>query len=162
MRRVIGWTAVAMLTVVAAVGLAAQATPNFAGKWTLVPGPNSPQGGGMGAGLGAEATIAQDAKTLTITRNGPAGEIKSVYNLDGSDSKNTMSFGDMSFDLISKVKWDGAKMNVTTTADFDGNKFETSMSLQLDAAGALVVESTRPDFQGGGGPVTTKMTYKKG
>lgn len=116
----------------------------------------------MGAGLGAEATIAQDAKTVTITRSGPNGEIKSVYNLDGSDSKNTMSFGDMSFDLISKVKWDGAKMNVTTTADFDGNKFETSMSLQLDAAGALVIESTRPDFQGGGGPVTTKMTYKKG
>ena len=54
------------------------------------------------------------------------------------------------------------KMNVTTTAEFDGNKFETSMSLLLDAAGALVVESTRPDFQGGGAPVTSKMTYKKG
>ena len=162
MRRVAGWMAMTMFVVAAGLGIAAQATPNFAGKWTLVPGPNAPQGGGMGAGLGAEATIAQDAKTLTITRTGPAGEIKSVYNLDGSDSKNTISFGDAGFDLISKVKWEGAKMSVTTTAEFDGNKFETSMSLSLDAAGALVVESTRPDFQGGGAPVTSKMTYKKG
>ena len=162
MRRVTGWIAVAMLAMVVGVGVAAQAPPSFAGKWTLVPDANSPQGGGMGAGLGAEATIAQDAKTVTVTRSGPTGEIKSVYNLDGSDSKNTISFGDMSFDLISKVKWDGAKMNVTTTAEFDGNKFETSMSLLLDAAGALVVESTRPDFQGGGAPVTSKMIYKKG
>jgi hypothetical protein len=35
------------------------------------------------------------------------------------------------------------------------------MTLSIDAAGNLLVESTRPDFQGGGGPITTKMTYKK-
>jgi hypothetical protein len=35
------------------------------------------------------------------------------------------------------------------------------MVMSVDAAGNLVVETTRPDFQGGGGPVTTKMSYKK-
>jgi hypothetical protein len=35
------------------------------------------------------------------------------------------------------------------------------MSMSLDPSGTLLVESTRPDFQGGGAPVTTKSTYKK-
>ena len=33
--------------------------------------------------------------------------------------------------------------------------------LSLAADGALVYESTYPDFQNGGGPITTKATYKK-
>jgi hypothetical protein len=45
--------------------------------------------------------------------------------------------------------------------NFDGNAVETTMTLSLDASGNLLVESTRPDFQGGGAPITTKMTYKK-
>jgi hypothetical protein len=35
------------------------------------------------------------------------------------------------------------------------------MAISLDASGNLVVVSTRPDFQDGGAPVTTKATYKK-
>jgi hypothetical protein len=38
---------------------------------------------------------------------------------------------------------------------------ETSMVMSLDAGGNLNIESTRPDFQGGGAPITTKATYKK-
>jgi hypothetical protein len=45
--------------------------------------------------------------------------------------------------------------------DFQGTPVETSLVLSLDPTGNLVVESTRPDFQGGGAPVTTKLTYKK-
>jgi hypothetical protein len=45
--------------------------------------------------------------------------------------------------------------------DFGGNVVETSMVLSLDATGNLIVDTTRPDFQGGGGPITTKATYKK-
>jgi hypothetical protein len=150
-----------------AAGVAAQATPSFAGKWTLVPDPNAPQvggrggrGGGMLGGLGTEAVIAHDAKTLTITRTTQAGATKSVYNLDGSDSKNTMTFGENSIDLVSKAKWADGKLAITTTANFNGNAFETTMTLSLDG-GSLIVESTRPDFQGGGAPITTKLTYKK-
>jgi hypothetical protein len=31
----------------------------------------------------------------------------------------------------------------------------------LRPEGNLLVEVTHPDFQGGGGPVTSKVTYKK-
>ena len=140
----------------------AQAPPSFAGKWTLVPDPNAAGGGrgGMG-GLGTTATIVQDATTLTITRSTQMGEITSVYKLDGSDSKNTLNMGGNSIDMVSKTKWDAGKLLVNTAMNFDGNAVETSMVISLDPSGNLVVESTRPDFQGGGAPITTKMTYKK-
>ena len=44
---------------------------------------------------------------------------------------------------------------------FDGNPVNVTMAMALDASGNLVVVSTRPDFQGGGAPVTTKATNKK-
>jgi hypothetical protein len=84
-----------------------------------------------------------------------------VYKLDGSDSKNTLNMGGNSIDMVSKTKWDAGKLLVNTAMNFDGNAVETSMVISLDPSGNLVVESTRPDFQGGGAPITTKMTYKK-
>jgi hypothetical protein len=79
-----------------ATTVSAQAKPSFAGAWTVVVDPNAApapgRGGGRG-GLGQAATIAQDAKTLTVTRTTQNGEVKTVYNLDGTDSKNTMTFG---------------------------------------------------------------------
>ena len=151
--------AVCAALVVIAASVFAQATPNFAGKWTVIPDANTPAGG-MG-GLGQSATIAQDAATLTITRTTQMGEFVTTYKLDGSDSKNTLKMQDASIDMVSQVKPDGGKLVVTTSMSFDGNPVQTSMTMSLDAAGNLVVESTRPDFQGGGGPITTKMTYKK-
>ena len=145
----------------------AQAKPSFAGKWTLVADPNAaPAGGGRGGGgfggLGQGGTIVQDDKTLKITTSTQAGDVTRSYNLDGSDSKNTMSFGGNSIDQVSKAKWDASKLVITTTVNFGGNASETAMTLSLDASGSLVVESTRPDFQGGGAPIKTSMTYKKG
>jgi hypothetical protein len=160
-----GWSV--MMTVCLAAGMLAQTTPSFSGTWTLVPDPNAPQaagrgrGGGMFGGLGTTATIAQDAKTLTITRTTQAGEIKSIHNLDGSESTNTVTFGENSVQFVSKAKWDAGKLVITTSSNFGGNAFETTMSLSLDG-GNLVVEFMRPDVQGGGAPVTTKTTYKKG
>jgi hypothetical protein len=154
----------ALAVVVSCVIVAAQ-TPQLAGKWTLVPDPSAPggRGGGFGGGLGMEATVEQNAKTLTITRAGFGGgePIKSVYNLDGSASKNTMSFQGNSFDQVSTVKADGAKLIISTKSDFGGQAFETTMTLSLDGSGNLIVDSVRPDFQGGGAPITTKLTYKK-
>jgi hypothetical protein len=140
----------------------AQTPPSFAGKWTLVPDPNAPAGGGRGGGgLGQTATIVQDATSMTITRTTPMGDFTSTYKLDGSESKNTLNMGGNAIDQVSKVRSDGGKLVVNTTMTFDGNPVEIGMTLSLDAAGNLVVESTRPDFQGGGAPITTKMTYKK-
>jgi len=152
--------ALTVVAVILATSLAlAQAPPSFAGKWTLVPDPNA-QGGGMG-GLGQEATITQDASTLGVTRTTQMGTFTSNYKLDGSESRNTLSFQGNSIDQLSIAKWDANKLRVNTKMDFGGNVVETSMVMSLDTAGNLVVETTRPDFQGGGGPITTKMTYKK-
>jgi hypothetical protein len=57
------------------------------------------------------------------------------------------------------VKWDGAKLVITTTINFGGNAVESTQSWMLDPSGALVVESTS-NF--GGNANTTKSTYKKG
>ena len=84
-------SAVAALAFIAATVIA-QTPPSFAGKWTLVADPNAaPAGGGRGGmgGLGQEATIVQDAGSLTITRTTPVGTFTSTYKLDGSESKNT-------------------------------------------------------------------------
>ena len=154
-------SAVGILTlVVAAATTIAQSRPSFAGKWTLVPDPNAAGGRGRGGmGLGAEFTVSQDEKTLTtVSTNAQVGEIKAVYNLDGSESKNPLSFGGQSVDRVSKVKWDGSKLVITTTTNFGGNTAESTQIWALDASGNLLIESTS-NFTGT--PTTTKTTYKK-
>lgn len=155
----------AMAALAIAGSTAAAQGKNFAGGWTVILDPAAPAppagGRGGGRGLGQAATIAQDDKTLTVTRTTQAGEIKSVYNLDGSESKNTLSMGGNSVDQVSTAKWDGAKLVITTSANFNGNAFTTTMAMWMDEAGNLAVETTSPG-RGGGAPTTTKMSYKKG
>jgi hypothetical protein len=163
MKRVLA-CAVALALVAPATGVFAQGKTNFAGKWTLVPDPNAAAGGGgrggRGGGLGQAFTATQDDKTLTVVTNNPQiGEIKAVYNLDGSETKNPLSFGGQTVERTSKVKWDGAKLIITSTSNFQGNAAETTQIWSLDAAGTLSVESTS-NF--GGSPTTTKAQYKKG
>jgi polyisoprenoid-binding protein YceI len=149
----------ALAAILVATAASAQ-TPNFAGKWTLVPNPSAAPGG-FGGGIGQEAVITQDAASITIKRTTQMGEFTTIYKLDGSESKNTLTVQGNTIDQISKTKWDGGTLKVDTTLTFDGNPVQVSMSMTLDPSGNLLVESTRPDFQGGGGPVTTKSTYKK-
>jgi len=133
-------------------------TPNFAGKWTVVPDPAVQAGFG---GLGQSAVIKQDATALTITRTTQMGEFTSVYKLDGSESKNTLTIQGNAIEQVSKTKWDAGTLHVDTTMSFDGTPVNVTMALSLDPSGNLIVVTTRPDFQGGGAPVTTKITYKK-
>ena len=151
--------AAAVLMAIAAA-VSAQTAPNFAGTWTLVADPAGPAAGSRGA-PSPTLTIVQDAKTLTLTRTTPMGEFTNIYNLDGSESKNTLNFNGNSIDQVSKTKWDGGKLIVNTTMSFENTPVEFSMVISHDADGTLGLESTRPDFQGGGGPITTKATYKK-
>jgi hypothetical protein len=158
----------AVAVVVSASAAAAQDHPDFSGKWTLIADANAGGGGGGGGrgrggmgGLGQEATITQDGSTLTITRTTQMGEVKSVYKLDGSDSKNTMALGGNSMESVSQAKWDGKKLVITTHLDFNGNAIETSMTLSLDESGNLVLESSNPG-RGGGAAMTVAQKYKKG
>jgi hypothetical protein len=148
--------------VVGTTRLSAQA-PNFAGTWTLIVDPNAPPPGGgrMGGGGGGPLTITQDSKTLTISRTNPNGTTQTVYNLDGTDSKNMMGGGGGQTEVISHAKWDGSKLVVTTTRDMNGMSMTTTAAYSLDASGNLSVATTRPPRGGTGDPVTTTQSYKK-
>ena len=164
MKRAISAICAVALAFAAVSTAMAQSKPNFAGKWTLVPDPNAAanpagtRGRGFG-GLGQNPVVTQDEKTLTVVSTTQMGEMKTVYNLDGSESKNPLTFGENTIDRVSKVKWDGAKLVIATTMNVQGNAIESTQTWSLDASGALVVESTSSI---GGTPTTTKSTFKKG
>lgn len=158
----------------AAASLAAQAKPDFSGKWTLDPAsaPAPPAGGGGGGGgggrgggfgggggrggFGNEFTIAQNAKTLTITRMQGDQTVTTVYNLDGSESKNTVQGRGGATEQVSKATWDGAKLVVTTMAGNGEQKRVFAME-----GGKLTIETTAPGRDGGPG-TPTKLSYNKG
>jgi hypothetical protein len=159
MTAILGAAAMVVLT----AGLLAQAKANFAGKWTReAPAGGAMQaGGGRGGGrggFGQEATITQDASSITIEYmqggQNPTPQ-KRVYKLDGSESKNTMTFGGNSVEQTSKAAWEGDKLVITTTTQFG----ETKQALSL-VNGDLHVDSTNPG-RDGGAPTTTSIVYKK-
>lgn len=152
----------------------AQAKTSFAGTWNIVVDPAAAaqqqggaaggrQGGrGMGGGgFGQTFSIAQDEKTLTMTRTQGQNEIKTVWNLDGSDSKNTVTMGrgGQTMEQISKAKWEGANLVVTTTQQRGEMSVEIKRTLSIDASGNLVVETSAPGQDGN--PMVSKVTYKK-
>jgi hypothetical protein len=150
-------------------GLLAQANPNFAGKWTrdmtASPMPDPAAGGGRGGGrgfggggLGNDLNITQDAKTLTIeyTAGGQTpAPVKLVYNLDGSESKNTITTGRGAQEQSAKAAWQSGKLVITTTTNFNGNAVESTRTLSMEGGNLVVEQSGR---QGGAG---TKVVYKK-
>jgi len=144
---------------------AAQAKTSFAGTWNIVQdtaamAQQQGRGGrGGGGGFGNTFTVTQDDKTLTITRTTQNGEVKSVYNLDGSDSKNMQQGRGGATEVISHAKWDGAKVVISTTRDFNGTSMTTTQSFSLDASGNLWIETSRPGQNGE--TMTTKVQYKK-
>jgi hypothetical protein len=166
MKRLASLTSVIAATVLTA-GLMAQGKANFAGKWQQVdPDPAAAAGGGGrgrgGGGWGQTPTITQDASNLTVEYMGGGQNptaTKFIVKLDGTDSKNSQSFGGNTMESVSKAVWEGSKLVITTTQEFNGNKFETKRALSLEG-GNLVIETTSPGRQGGAA-TTTKVTYKK-
>ena len=146
--------------------------PSFAGTWNLVQDPAQQQaagGGGQrggrggGGGFGPTFSIAQDAGTLTITQTRGQAEIKSVYKLDGSESKNTVSMGRgdqaQQVEQISIAKWEGANLVVTTKQQFGENTIDIKRTFSLGADGVLSIETSRPGQDGN--PMVSKVQYKK-
>jgi hypothetical protein len=156
MRRATAMLSAAAFVLATAVAFAQ--APNFAGKWAPDADKNpAPAAGGGGGGRGGgrgggPMTITQDAKTLTIERDMGGTALKTVYNLDGSESKNMMPGrqGGAGTEQVSMAKWDGAKLVITTkTANGD-----QVTSWYMDGAD-LVNERT-------GQNGVTKTYYKKG
>jgi len=143
-----------MLIVLSVAALAAQDKPNFAGTWKIV-------GDSGDMMVAPQMTVAQDAQTLTVTASTQMGEIKTVYNLDGSENKAPLDFNGTSIDRVTKAAWTGAKLTMTVLTNFNGQSFESKAVWSMNQDGTLHVETTRPDFQGGGSPVTSTVNYKK-
>jgi hypothetical protein len=153
----------------------AQAKPDFSGKWKSVdplPAAASPSRGGRGGGsaagsaagapagfqpgFGAEFTVKQDAKTLTITRGGQTSPL--IYNLDGSESKNTVTRSGQEQEQIATATWDANTLVIVTQVKVQGMTRDQRRVLSLEG-GNLVIQQTNPG-RGAGTPI--KVVYKKG
>ena len=145
---------VTLAVLVSGAAVAAQDKPSFAGTWKLA----SEAADMMTT---PQMVVVQNEKTLTVTATGQMGEIKTTYNLDGTEARSPLDFNGTTIDRVTKATWSGSKLVLTAISDFNGQTFEVKSTWSLNADGTLLAETTRPDFQGGGSPVTTKATYKK-
>ncbi len=135
--------------------LAAQDKPAFAGTWKLAD-PATPD-----MFTPTVMTVVQDAGALTVTTTSQMGEFKTSYKLDGSEAPSPMAFNGTTIDRMVKLVWEGSKLLLITTSKVEGQSFEFKSAWTLTADGTLATETTVPDFQGGGAPITMKATYKK-
>ena len=153
-----------VLAVVASVVLPftarAQSKPDFSGTWTLdTTRSDAPLGrggrGGRGGGTGP-ATIVQDAGSLKITR----GEQTLTYKLDGSESTNQVMGRGGAQEVKSKARWDGAKLVIETTRDFQGMSITTKETRSLSSDGKeMTVETAATTPQG---ERNSKQVFTKG
>ena len=147
-------TSVVAAVLIAVASLGAQQRPDFSGAWVLLQDRSSqtPQtiAGSVVVSvtglLGDKFSAVQDAKTLalTITVVALGGDIKAVYNLDGSESKNMNPVGGGQPDepIFSRASWEGDKLVILTrgTAVVNGKVTETRRVMWLDTDGLLTID----------------------
>ncbi len=129
----------------------AQTKPDFSGTWTMDAAKSdpAPQGRGGGGGGGGTLTIKQSATELSITSEGRQGPQTLTYKLDGSPSTNQMMGRGGPTEAKSTAKWDGPKLVIETTRDFQGMSRTTKDTRSLSADGKeMTVESATTTPQG--------------
>ena len=134
----------------------AQEKPNFVGTWKLADAATADMF------TPTQITVAQDATVLTITTTGQMGEFKTTYNVDGTEGRSPLDFNGTTIDRMTKMAWDGNKLVLTSMSEMNGQTAEFKSVWSLTPDGTLATETTFPDFQGGGAPITAKANYKKG
>jgi hypothetical protein len=135
--------------------LAGQDKPQFAGTWKLSDSATAEMF------TPTVMTVVQDATALTVTTTSQMGEFKTSYKLDGSEAPSPMEFNGMTIDRMTKLVWQSNKLLLITSSKMEGQSIEFKSAWSLTADGTLATETTVPDFQGGGAPLTIKATYKK-
>jgi hypothetical protein len=137
----------------------AQVNTNFAGQWELIEGiPDAP--------LFRDGRIEQSAGTITMTTAAPNALFKEprVFRLDGAETIYTHQNvrGDETWALMSRARWSGATLEVTTVTTRSGafiSKWDSQMTLALDDAGRLVLTRVEPTLQGT--RATLRAVYRK-
>ena len=145
----------------------AQAKPNFAGKWVLIPDTATVQlqgisaGGAEMGGLASEATIVQDDKTIKITRDTPTmGTFVSIFNLDGTETYASVNVQGQQIPLTMKTRWEDKKLITSTWANV-GQQIEIILNFWFDDKGNLVTEHVMPAMGNGMNGGTLISKYKK-
>jgi hypothetical protein len=150
-------TLFALFACVALVGVptAGQDKPSFSGTWKLFD-PATPD-----QFTPTVMNVVQDATALTVTTTAQIGDFKTSYKPDGSEAPSPMDFNGMTIDRMTRLIWESNKLRLITTSKVEGQTIEFKSVWSLTADGALATETTVPDFQGGGAPITMKATYKR-
>ena len=167
----------AILALVAATA-AAQAPPDFSGRWTA-PAPPEASGvrgvsvasGTMGSGWGGEITITQDASRFTVERAqfsqyDMQPPMRLTFALDGSESRNTINIGRGPQEIVSRAVHQEGSVVITSRYRFDAPEgartetIEVRQVFSLDPSGSLVITTTRGGLGGGPSSAST-TTYKK-
>jgi hypothetical protein len=128
--------------VIFAASVSARAT-DFSGKWTLDQAKTQAANAalnGVNPGTVGRVIVTQDAKTLTVLWDNATPR---TYNLDGSDSINTVSSRGGQTSQVSTATWDGAKLKIVTKV-VEGNATQI-WSLE---DGDLKIATTGPGVDG--------------
>jgi hypothetical protein len=147
-----------------------QGPVDFSGQWTADP-PAAGAAGDMGSGWGSQLTITQDGKQLVVqpalfSRYDGQPPVRIVYALDGSESRNAVMAGHSSQMRVSRAKWDGASLQISTNYpavdSATGRSLATDVvqRLTLESPAVLVIEVTRSGALGGK-PTSTRTVYRK-
>jgi predicted metalloprotease with PDZ domain len=136
--------------------LTAQAPPDLAGRWTLIPDPPAPgasRSGGApdtaGSGWGGELTITHDDVWFTIeraefSRYDMQRPLRFVYALDGSESRNVVNMGRGPQEQVSRAVWRANTLVITTRHVSPASPaIEVTHVFSIDESGVLVIETTR-------------------
>jgi hypothetical protein len=137
--------------------LAAQSHPDFSGTWVM-DAKTAPQGI-----TSLTMTVKQDPKTINIvtdvnTAMG-AQKVTNVFNLDGSDSKNSMSGPGGTVETTSTVGWEGAAMVVATKASVQGQEISQNEKWSLAPDGKTLNLERVVGF--GGQNMSIKLAFNK-
>ena len=166
-----------------APGALAQSTPDFSGRWTLeapaiattaaVPGTPAAAAppGNMRSGCGSPLTIAQDAKQLRLeytpfSRYDIQPPFVFTSSLDGSQSRNVVNMGRGDQVELSRARWNGQALAITTTVRVSGRGLakpfdvEVTRTLSLESPETMIIEVTRAGVLGGSS-TTTRSVYRK-
>ncbi len=130
-----------------------------------------PRSGDMGSGWGSNITVTQDTTRLTVeymffARGDFQPPLKFEYAFDGSETRNSVMMGRGIQIQVSRAKWDGDKLVITTVHSFSHPETgqpmtsELKHTLSLESPARLIVESTRNGVLGGP-PSTVRTIYRK-
>jgi hypothetical protein len=132
---------------------AAQARPDFSGRWTARAEPD--QGPSIMAVAQSPSGI-----MITVDEASPAGPRQFTIKLDGSESRYTMVRGGVPVEQVSRANWDGSKLVISTArSNADGPYTERSV-WSLDGNN-LVIVATKVSPTGANVGSTNTYSYSK-